>query len=264
MLETKIIGKPFFRWVGGKRKLIAPLLAYIPSGFDNYYEPFLGGGALFFAVKDKFKKCFLSDINFDLITSYNAVKKNPNEVVKLYDMHIQNHSKDYYRKIVNYCTNNPNAIAARFLYLNKYSFKGVYQFNKQGKLRSTFFDTKYKNLNIEEKLKEYSSFLNDVFIYTIDFSFIEPQKNDFVYFDPPYHQTGEIFYTKLPFSENDQIRLRDFAVELDSKNIKFMISNNDTSFIRKLYENFNIKNIEIKYSITNHTKSSTEIIVTNY
>lgn len=258
------IDKPFFAWVGGKRKLVDKLLSYIPEGLNNYYEPFLGGGALFFAVKGQFKKCFLSDINFDLITSYNAVKKNPNEVAELYNMHIQNHSKEYYCKIVNYYTNNPNAITAKFLYLNKYAFKGLYKINKQGKLRSTFSDRKYKNSNMEEKLKEYSSFLNDVFIYTMDFSFIEPQKNDFVYFDPPYHQTGEVLYTRLPFCENDQIRLRDFTDELDSKNIKFMISNNDTSFIRKLYKNFNIRNVEIKYSITNHSKPSKEVIITNY
>ena len=98
----------------------------------------------------------------------------------------------------------------------------------------------------------------------MDFSFIEPQKNDFVYFDPPYHKSGEKFYTRLPFDESEQTRLRDFAAELNDKNVKIMISNSDTPFIRNLYKNFNINTIKVKYSMPKHNKMSDEIIITNY
>ncbi|WP_341794113.1 MULTISPECIES: Dam family site-specific DNA-(adenine-N6)-methyltransferase [unclassified Rickettsia] len=257
--------KPFINWVGGKRKLADKLLSYIPSYLNNYYEPFLGGGALFFAVKDKFKKCFLSDINHELVTSYNAVKKNPSEVAKLYSSYTENHSKEYYYKIRNNdCNNNPTAITARFLYLNRYAFKGIYRINKRGDFASSFSTKKINNDNLEERLKQCSSFLSDVPVYTIDFSFIEPQKDDFVYFDPPYHKVGERFYTRLPFNEAEQTRLKDFATELDSKTIKFMISNSDTPFIRNLYKNYNINTVEIKYLISGQTKTSTEVVVTNY
>ena len=119
--------QPFLQWVGGKRKLTDKLIQHMPNESNNYYEPFLGGGALFFQVKHRFKKCFLSDINFDLITSYNAIKKNSKVVSKLLENHNKNHSKDYYfqiRDINN--SNNPYIISARFLYLNRYSFKGIY------------------------------------------------------------------------------------------------------------------------------------------
>ncbi len=98
----------------------------------------------------------------------------------------------------------------------------------------------------------------------MDFSFIEPQKDDFVYFDPPYHKSGEKFYTRLPFDENEQTRLKDFATELNDKNVKIMISNSDTPFIRNLYKNFNISTIKVKYSMPEHNKISDEVVITNY
>ncbi|KJV62605.1 D12 class N6 adenine-specific DNA methyltransferase family protein [Rickettsia amblyommatis str. Darkwater] len=98
----------------------------------------------------------------------------------------------------------------------------------------------------------------------MDFSFIEPQKNDFVYFDPPDHQSGEKFYTRLPFDEQEQIRLRDFAQALDNKGVKVMISNSNTPFIRDLYKSFYINTIKVKYSMPQQRKISNEVIVTNY
>ena len=91
--------KPFIVWVGGKRKIVDKLLQYIPTNLNNYYEPFLGGGALFFSLGDRFKKAFLSDINLDLTTSYNTIKNTPDEVCKLVNNHEQNHSKDYFYQI---------------------------------------------------------------------------------------------------------------------------------------------------------------------
>ena len=113
-------------------------------------------------------------------------------------------------------------------------------------------------------MQQCSSLLSSTSIYTIDFSFIEPQKNDFVYFDPPYHKSGETFYTRLPFDEQKQMRLRDFAKELDNKAVKFMISNSDTPFIRSLYKDFNINIIKVTYSMPQTRKTSDEVIVTNY
>ncbi|HJD56060.1 MAG TPA: Dam family site-specific DNA-(adenine-N6)-methyltransferase [Rickettsia endosymbiont of Pyrocoelia pectoralis] len=257
--------KPFINWVGGKRKIADKLIEYIPSGLNNYYEPFLEGGALFFAIKDKFKKYFLSDINLDLITSYNTVKKYPEELTNLYFSHYKNHSKQYFEKLRNINnSNDPTAITAKFIYLNRYSFKGIYRLNRKGQITSSFSLKNPDNSNLKERLKQCSSFLNDAFIYAVDFSFIEPQENDFVYFDPPYHKAGERFYTSMPFTEQDQIRLRDFATELNSKNVKFMISNSDTPFIRNIYSDFNIHSIEIKYLITCQSKISKEVVITNY
>ncbi|KJV51989.1 D12 class N6 adenine-specific DNA methyltransferase family protein [Orientia tsutsugamushi str. Gilliam] len=92
--------KPFLHWIGSKRRIVNKLIEHLPQGpHYNYYEPFLGGGALFFQVRHLFKQCFLSDINLDLITSYNAVKNNPNEVNRLLSLYHKHHSKDYYYKV---------------------------------------------------------------------------------------------------------------------------------------------------------------------
>jgi len=250
--------QPFLQWVGGKRKITEQLISHIPSGLNNYYEPFLGGGALFFQVRNKFKQCFLSDINLDLVTSYNAVKKNPESVNSLLEKHNQNHSKEYYYQIrdINN-SNNPEIISARFLYLNRYAFKGIYRINKNGKIDSSFSTKIYRTNRAYDRIKDCSKLLKDATIFANDFSFIGAEKNDFVYLDPPYHQSGEDFYTRLPFDENEQIRLRDFTVELDKKGAKFMVSNSDTDFIKDLYKGFNIRTIDVKYAIQDKREKKT-------
>ncbi|WP_342259412.1 Dam family site-specific DNA-(adenine-N6)-methyltransferase [Candidatus Tisiphia endosymbiont of Metellina segmentata] len=257
--------QPFLQWVGGKRKIVDQLVKFIPEKLNNYYEPFLGGGALFFHVRDKFKQCYLSDINLELVTSYNAVKKNPDAVSKLLDSHKAKHSKEHYYQVrANNDSSDPTKITARFIYLNRYSFKGIYRVNINGEPAQSFSGRNYSKSDIASRLKQCSNLLTGTSICAIDFSFIEPQKNDFVYFDPPYHKSGETFYTRLPFDEQEQMRLRDFAKELDNKDVKFIISNSNTPFIRSLYKDFNINIIKVTYSMPQTRKTSDEVIVTNY
>ncbi len=263
--ETKLSPQPFLQWVGGKRKVTKQLIQYIPQGLNNYYEPFLGGGALFFQVKPIFKHCFLSDINLELVTSYNAVKQNPAKVAELLNSHTGKHSKEYYyqlRDINN--ASDPHAISARFLYLNRYAFRAIYRLNRDGKLMSSFSTKNYPYANASDNLNKCSNYLQDVSIYAGDFSFIDPKAGDFVYFDPPYHKAGEEFYTTLPFDESQQIRLRDFAKDLGNKGVKVMLSNSDTEFIRNLYNGFSIKVIQVKYDLPKNRKNQNELLITNY
>ncbi|MCC8461812.1 MAG: DNA adenine methylase [Rickettsia endosymbiont of Ecitomorpha arachnoides] len=218
--------QPFLQWVGGKRKIVDQLIKFIPAKLNNYYEPFLGGGALFFQVRDKFKQCYLSDINLELVTSYNAVKKNPDKVSKLLDSHKEKHSKEHYYQVrSNNDSNDPTKITARFIYLNRYSFKGIYRINIDGKPAQSFSSRNYSKSDLTFRLKQCSQLLAGTSICAMDFSFIEPQKDDFVYFDPPYHKSGEKFYTRLPFDENEQTRLKDFATELNDKYDQFLPCN---------------------------------------
>ena len=256
---------PFFSWVGSKKKLAESLAKHVPEGLNNYYEPFLGSGALFFQVKHLFKHCYLSDVNLDLITSYNAIKNDSSEVIKLLEMHHNKHSKEYYYKVRGTSSsNNPADISARFLYLNMYAFKGIYRLNKIGNLASSFSTKTYTTSKFLNRITECSSFLNNTLIFGGDFSFNNPQKDDFVYLDPPYHKSGEKFYTKLPFDESEQIRLRNFTQQLDKKKVKFMLSNSDTDFIRDLYKDFQLRTTDVKYNIKNQSKVSKEVIITNY
>lgn len=260
---------PFLQWVGGKRKIVDKLLEKIPLGLElnNYYEPFLGGGALFFQVKDRFNKCFLSDINLEIITSYNAVKKNPTRIIELCESYRLKHSKEHYYQVRdnNVASNDPIQITARFLYLNRYSFRGIYRVNKHNQAQMSYSTRNYSNFdNFASILRQCSNILQNATIYASDFSFIEPQANDFVYFDPPYHKSSEGFYTRLPFSEDDQVRLKNFAEHLSNNGVKLMISNSDTDFIRNLYKDFSINAIAIKYAISNYRRESQELLITNY
>jgi DNA adenine methylase len=259
-------GSPFMPWVGSKRKLASQLSAYVPKNLNNYYEPFLGAGALFFEVKKKFKHCFLSDVNFDLIASFNMIKKYPSKTQALLFEHENNHSKEYYNDIkTNDLSNDPIIKAARFLYLNRHSFKGMYKMNKSGELSLLCSDKIYPNFNVlYERIANASLYLNNTSIFVSDFSFIEPSKDDFVYLDPPYHKSGERFYTRLPFNECEQIRLSHFVNDLNNKGVKFMLSNSNTQFIKTLYQDFDILNIEVNYNIKEKRTTNNELLITNY
>ncbi len=141
---------------------------------------------------------------------------------------------------------------------------GMYRVNKSGRLCLSFSSKKYNSANIDKKLQQCSNFLSDASIYVTDFSFIEPKENDFVYFDPPYCQVGERFYTRLPFDKNEQVRLRDFVKELTSRGVKLMISNSNTDFIREIYQDFTINTIDAKYALTGQKKITRELVITNY
>lgn len=256
---------PFIKWVGGKRKLLRNLVENLPKYINNYYEPFLGGGALFFGVKNRFNNAFLSDINFDLVASYNVVKNNPEKLCDYIEKHLQNHNTEYfYRVQTTNNSNNPIDISARFVYLNCYSFRGMYRINKKGDLKISCANRKANLETINYNIMRASSSLQNINIFAGDFSFINPQADDFVYFDPPYHKSGETFYTRLPFDEGEQIRLRDFADKLDNKKVKFMLSNSKTDFIVNLYKNYNIRTLQLSYAINNHSKTNEEVLITNY
>ena len=261
MTKEKAI-QPFVQWVGGKRKIANQLMQYIPNGLNNYYEPFLGGGALFFNIRHLFNQCFLSDVNLDLVTSYNTIKNNPDEVHRqVMELNSKHTEDNYYRLNEGNYTTDPVGITARFIYVNKHSFKGIFRINRKGQLKSTCNTRRWKGVDFDKTLKQCSRQLTGVTIYANDFSFITPAKDDFVYFDPPYHKVGERFYTRLPFDENEQIRLREFVTSLSDKGVKVMVSNSNTDFIRGLYSDLNITEVDINYSINN--KNAKELIITN-
>lgn len=179
--------KPFLPWVGGKRSVADHIIPPIPSGLNTYYEPFLEGGALFFRIKDKFRKHALSDINLRLTTSYNAVKKAPEAVIAKLKEHEEKDSKDYYFQLQATCDqNNPVEVAAKFIYLVSQAFYGLYRVSKNNDYRMSY-RTRHKLplSRLSYNITNCSVTLKDVSISAGDFSFIEPTRNDFVYLIPP-------------------------------------------------------------------------------
>lgn len=258
--------QPFIKWVGGKRNILPELLKRLPKNFNRYYEPFIGGGVLFFSIAAE--NSFISDINQELILSYLIIKTNPRELMSILNFHIKNHSKEYYYRIRRlYNLTDDINLVARFIYLNKTCFNGLYRKNKKGEFNVPIGSYKKVSVYNEENIMACSKILQDTKIKTSCFSKLkEPNENDFVYFDPPYHKTFT-GYTANSFTEDNQIELRNLCRELDKKKVFFMVSNSNTDFIQKLYSNFNIEELIAPRYINckgNDRKNGREVIITNY
>jgi len=230
---------PFVKWVGGKRSIINQLINNLPATFESYYEPFMGGAALFFEIQSRINRAYLSDINFDLVITFKAVQKDPEALIVKLEEHARKDSDDYYYKIrAQYELQNPIDIAARFIYLNKTCFNGLYRVNKKGEFNVPRGSSSKPNIIQKDNILAGSQILQKSNIEYREFDAIKPVANDFVYFDPPYHPSDSnsfTKYTKLDFSEKDQERLSDFAVQLNRVGVKIMLSNSDTPYIRNLY-----------------------------
>ena len=260
--------KPFIRWAGGKRQLLPELVKRMPQKpIKRYYEPFLGGGALFLALSHWIQEAYLSDLNYDLMLTWRTVQRQVNPLLFLLRHHEEKHSSEYYYQLRNH--NNlidPLEQAARFIYLNKTCFNGIYRVNKDGVFNVPVGSPR-KNIADKLNLSQCAQALNGVNLRCRDYREIEASQGDSVYFDPPYHfvdNKGFTGYTAGGFTTKDQKSLHDFAVELHKKGVFVMLSNSDTPFIRSLYPEtfFKIDGLLVGRSI-NHSKAK-EVIITNY
>ncbi len=236
--ETTKKPEPFVKWVGGKRNLLQDILQLIPKDFGTYYEPFIGGGALFFSLYDRIKKAVLSDNNIELVLAYKVIQKDPEKLIERLKEHAEKNSEKYFYEIRNQQLEDSIEIAARFIYLNKTCYNGLYRVNKKGQFNVPVGSNDNPNIVQEENMWACHKALKNATITFSDFELITPQRGDFVYFDPPYHPTSELSftkYTKESFSEKDQERLRDFIVRLTRKKVNIMLSNSKTKFIEELY-----------------------------
>lgn len=262
MLVSNI--KPFVKWAGGKNGLINSLVSFIPKNFNSYFEPFVGGGALFFYLKNlnilNSKKIYLNDKNVELINAYKQIKINPNKLLEELEILKNNHSKEYFYKIRNldrdfdFYSLSEVFRAARFIYLNKTCFNGLCRYNAKGNFNTPMGS--YKNPKIYDKDLIFSvhEVLKNVSITNKDFEVVslKAKKGDFIYFDPPYYPLNKtssfVSYTDN-FSANEQIRLYKLFKMLDSEGIKVLQSNSNTDFIKELYKDFEIIEVISKRAI---------------
>ena len=275
--------KPFVKWAGGKRQLIPELLKHIPKNFNNYFEPFVGGGALFFELYNlgilKDKKVYLFDINKELINAYKVIRDYPNELIEKLKEFKAKHNKEFYYQIreldrsEDYKNLDNITKAARFIYLNRTCFNGLYRVNKKG-----FFNVpmgNYKNPQIvnEENILAVSIALQNAIIKHYDYKEVlqYAQKSDFIYFDPPYYPLNETSsftsYTQDNFLEKEQIELFDTFKTLSNKGCFVLESNSDTNFINKLYKEFTIEKVFANRAINsngNKRGKITEVLIRNY
>jgi len=269
----------FVKWAGGKTQLLEQFKKFFPKEFNGYLEPFVGSGAVFFYIKEKYNPdyVFLSDNNEELINTYEVVRDNVDELIDVLLQHKNNHSKDYYYEIRDLETKTLNKVekAGRFIYLNKTCFNGLYRVNSKGKFNVPF--GRYKNPGIvnETRLKKASELLQGVELKAMSFENITEyaKENDFIYFDPPYYPLSKTSnftsYTSNSFTENDQKRLAKVYKVLHERGCKLMLSNSDTPFIKSLFNHgeFKIEVVRAKRVINSDARKRGEInelLVLNY
>jgi DNA adenine methylase len=246
--------RPFLKWAGGKNRLIAQYQPYLPTQIQTYYEPFLGGGALFFYLQPQC--AILSDINPELVNVYTCVRNSVEDVIAQLNYHAARHSHDYYYQIRSHEPNLPIERAARLIYLNKTCFNGLYRVNSQGQFNVPMGQYKNPKICDPDLLRVASIALQNAKLIEQPFAQILnafPSTQDFVYFDPPYHPLSETSnftgYSRSSFTEADQIHLRDTFITLAAQGIKVALSNSDSPFIRELYRDFQIYTIAASRSI---------------
>ncbi len=275
--------KPFVKWVGGKRQLLKQFRMidlYPPEKFNiktgSYFEPFVGGGAVFFDLLPE--KSFLSDLNSELVTTYNVIKNDVDRLIN--SLKKFKYEKDFFLKVRSAQPKQfPNVdIASRFIYLNRTCFNGMYRVNSKGEFNVPF--GKYSNPLIcdEQNLRRVSKVLEEVEIKCQDYKITVEfaKKGDFVYFDPPYYPINKTSsfttYTKEAFLDKEQIELRDTYLKLHKRGCFVMLSNSNTPFINKIYSETAKHGIKINEVLAGRSINSkvnlrgkiTEVLVTNY
>lgn len=273
--------RPFVKWVGGKTQLINQLVALMPKDYNTYFEPFLGGGALFFHLQPS--KAYINDINRTLIHTYRAIKESPDklcaDLCELGEEYLsldQENRKEYFyerRKEFN-SIKEPNARKATLMiFLNKTCFNGMYRENSKGEFNVPFGDYKNPKICDTDNLKAINELLKYVEPTSVSYSEAakKAKKGDFVYFDPPYHplsQTSSFTsYSLDSFSAKDQENLRDLFVELDKRGCYVMLSNSASDFIKDLYKDYRQEFVLAGRSINSKGSGRgkiNELVVLNY
>lgn len=270
----------FVKWAGGKGQLLQQFEPLFPKKFNRYIEPFVGSGAVFFYMIQKFNpsEIIISDINEELINAYEVIRDDVEKLIIELKQHKEDHmieGKDYYLTIraINPSDLPPLEKAARFIYLNKTCFNGLYRVNLKGGFNVPMGSYKNPDIVQEEKLKVVSNLLKDVTIKIMSFEKVLnfAKSQDFIYFDPPYYplknKKSFTAYAKDRFLEKEQELLSEVFKKLDEKGCSVMLSNSDTKFIKNLYPEYTINFVQATRMINcNGAKRGkiNEIVVTNY
>ena len=240
------------KWAGGKRTLAPEIAEHLPEEFNDYWEPFVGGGAVFFYLEANGRiqgKARLSDINEDLISTYMAVKSESSEVIRGLQESQRKHKKEG-KKYYEYARNQNSrrfkknsSIASRFIYLNKTCYNGLYRVNSSGKFNVPMGSYVNPNICDKENIIVASKALKNASIKCHGFEDSKPKRGDLIYCDPPYDETFT-GYTDNGFWQEEQRRLRDKCIEWRETGAHVVISNNDTQLIRELYKDFVFVEVE--------------------
>ncbi|MDR1910769.1 MAG: DNA adenine methylase [Helicobacteraceae bacterium] len=277
MKNNKLVA-PVLKWVGGKRQLLDALRPLLPKEITTYCEPFVGGGALLFQLQPT--TAFINDINAELINVYQAIKDDVENLINALQEFKNEENmfysvRDWDRNKKEYASLSDIKKAARILYLNKTCYNGLFRVNSAGEFNAPFGNHRNPNIVNAPTLRAVSAYFNsaDVRLTSIDYAEVlkELPKDAFVYLDPPYDPVSDTSsftgYAKGGFTRDDQIRLRECCDELNSRGLKFMLSNSATDFIKEQYAAYHITIARAKRAInSDSTKRGeiNEVAVRNY
>lgn len=275
-----INARPLVKWVWGKRQLIKQFheLFPKPNEYKNYYEPFLGGGAVFFSLQKK--KSYLSDVNEELINMYQVVKSFPEELISF--LKTLSYTKECYEKVrawdrvKNWLKKHSNIErAGRFIYLNRTCFNGLHRVNNRGEFNVPMGNYKNPDFVQEENIRNTSILLRkteaEIRLESFEHVLAKAKKGDFIYLDPPYDTLTETAnftsYNKDAFGRDMQVKLAETFRALDKKGCKVMLSNHNTPFIRDIYAGFRFEIVSARRNINSKSDARggvEEIVVLNY
>ncbi|WP_420454142.1 DNA adenine methylase [Rubrivirga sp.] len=250
--------KPFLRWAGSKRKLIPKLERYWDGSADRYVEPFAGSACLYFHLNPE--RALLSDINTELVLAYKSIKSDYEAVFEA--LNRLPTGKDGYYTVrssekESMCDID---VAARFIYLNRYCFNGLYRTNRKGIFNVPYGGEKSGSLPTLKELSRYSAFLSNTEIENCDFRDIlhKVRSGDFVYMDPPFSvRARRVFneYDASVFSESDLSDLRNWMLKLDDNGISFVVSYAECDEASSLAEGFSYDVVSVRRNISGFAKN---------
>jgi len=244
---------PFVKWVGSKRSIVDVVLSRMPDSVEEYYEPFVGGGAVFFALvsEGRVRHAHLSDTNQRLITTYTAVRDDPQGVIKLLRQHSRKSEEAYFYKLRDAFNGgglDGTSTAAAFIYLNKTCYNGLWRVNKDGDFNVPWGHHKSRYIPDEDGIMAASRALAGAEISCRPFDATPIEPDGFYYLDPPYDETYADYHHE-GFGHLKQELLADFTAKLDVAEAGWLLSNSDTPFIRSLYAGCNISVVESKRTV---------------
>lgn len=265
--------KPFIKWAGGKRQILDQIVPHFPTEFDHYFEPFLGGGAVLLHLQPA--KASVSDVNAEIINAFQMIKDKPQALIKKIKSMKNNETNFYKIRKQKPSKLSSLARAARFIYLNKTCFNGLYRENSKGEFNVPFGHMKNATILDPVNALALSKYLNqnDIKFTCADYRqiLLQAKAGDFVYFDSPYYpltKTSFTKYFKTDFSQKDHQDLAEVFKTLTDRGVKVLMSNSNTKFIKNLYKGFTIIEVEARRSINSQgkgrKKAKIEVLIKNY
>jgi DNA adenine methylase len=269
---------PAVKWVGGKRQLLDAIISLVPTYISSYCEPFLGGGAVLFTLQPR--NIIINDLNKELINIYVVIKDNIDDLIL--DLKKHKNTPEYFYSVRDWDRNkslyqnlSPVQRASRIIYLNKTCYNGLFRVNSFGEFNTPFGYYRNPNIVNEPVLRAVHSYFqsSNVFLSCQDYTLVldDLPKDTFVYLDPPYDPVSTTAnfteYNKGGFGKEAQIRLKEYCDYLTLRNIKFLLSNSSTEFIRKLYDDYYITTVQAKRSVNSVGSKRgkiDEVLIRNY